>query len=380
MKTFGRIILASFMVFLAVGGRQAAAFETVAREAIIIDMETDTVLYEHNADQLTMPSSMTKMMTVYLLFERLKEGGLSLDDTFPVSENAWRKGGSKMFVEVGKRIRVEDLIRGIIVQSGNDACIVVAEALAGSEEAFAEQMTRRAHSLGMKDTTFKNASGWPDPEHMTTVRDLAILGKRTIRDFPEFYHYYSETEFTFSGIKQSNRNPILYAGVGGDGLKTGHTEDAGYGLVATAMRNDRRIIAVFNGTDSMKARAQESERMISWAFREFGNYALFKSGETVVDADVWLGDKVTVPLVIPKDVTITIPRKSRQTMTVSVKYDSPLSAPLRKGDSVAKLVIAAPNVDSREIPLTVGADVNQLGLVGRLGAALRYILLGATSG
>ena len=356
----------------------AAAFETSATEAIVIDAETGAVLFEKDADKLTPPSSMTKIMTMYLVFERLKDGSLSLEDKLRVSEKAWRKGGSKMFVEVGKRVRVEDLIRGIIVQSGNDACIVVAEGLAGSEDAFAADMTAKAREIGMTSSVFKNASGWPDPEHLITVRDLATLALRTIKDFPEYYHYYSEREFTFNKIRQSNRNPLLYKNMGADGVKTGHTEAAGYGLVGTAKRNDRRIVAVLNGMDSIKERSNESERVIEWAFREFDNYKLFAAGEKVIDADVWLGNAISVPLLIERGVKITLPRKARREMKVAVRYNSPIPAPIRKGDRLATLVIEAPDFKTMEIPLISGAQVDRLGLFGRLGAALKYILWGAS--
>jgi len=369
---------AIFFCLILLTSQPAAAFETSASEAIVIDAETGAVLFEKNADELTPPSSMTKIMTAYLVFERLKDGSLSLDDKFRVSEKAWRKGGSKMFVEVGKRIRVEDLLRGIIVQSGNDACIVVAEGLAGSEEAFAADMTAKAREIGMTDSVFKNASGWPDPQHLVTVRDLAVLALRTIEDFPDLYHYYSEKEFTFNKIRQSNRNPLLFRVRGADGIKTGHTEAAGYGLVGTAKRKDRRIITVLNGMESAKERARESERVIEWAFREFNNYKLFTAGEKLIDADVWLGNAISVPLVIEKSVKLTLPRKARRKMKVSVRYNSPIPAPIRKGDRLATLVIEAPDVPTREIPLISGAEVSRLGLFGRLGAALKYILWGAS--
>jgi len=371
-------IAIAFGVFLVAFSHSADAFETRAAEAIVMDAETGTVLFEKNADKLTPPSSMTKIMTAYLIFERLKDGSLSLDDTLRVSEKAWRKGGSKMFVEVGKRVKVEDLIRGIVVQSGNDACIVVAEGLAGNEEAFAADMTAKAREIGMTQSVFKNASGWPDPQHLVTVRDLAILAQRTIQDFPEFYYFYSEKSFTFNKIRQSNRNPLLFKNMGADGIKTGHTEAAGYGLVGTAKRKNQRIIAVLNGLKSQRDRASESERVIEWAFREFNNYKLFTAGEKVIDADVWLGNAISVPLVIEKGVNITLPRKARRKMKVAIRYNSPIPAPIRKGDRLATLVIEAPGFKTREIPLISGAEISQLGLLGRLGAALKYILWGAS--
>ncbi len=354
----------------------AVALETSARQALLLDFDTGAELFAKNADEPMEPASMTKMMTIYLLFERLKNGSLSLDDTLPVSEKAWRKGGSKMFVEVGKRVRVEDLIRGIIVQSGNDASIVVAEGLAGSEEAFAAEMNRKARELGMTRTNFRNASGWPDPEHLTTARDLAILIQATIRNFPDFYHYYSEKSFTYNGIKQHNRNPLLYLDVGADGLKTGHTVSAGYGLAASAIRNGRRLVLVINGLPSERARRTESERLLDWGFREFNNYTLFKRGETVTEADVWLGDKTTVPLVIENGLTITLKRSARRGLRVKALFDEPIPAPISAGTRLGRVVITAPDHPSVEAPLLAGTDVGRLGFAGRLSAALQYLIWG----
>ncbi len=354
----------------------ARAIESDAKQAIMVDWDTNAVLFEKSADEPMHPSSMSKLMTVYLLFEKLKSGAIKLDDELPVSEKAWRMGGSKMFVPIGSKVKVEDLIRGIIVQSGNDACIVVAEGLAGSEEAFAEQMNARAKEIGLTNSTFKNATGWPDPGHLMTARDLATLARRTIADFPEYYHYYGEVNFTFNDIKQGNRNPLLYKDIGADGLKTGHTDEGGYGVTASAKRGDRRLILVVNGLASMKARSEETDKLMEWGFHEFDNYALFKAGDTVTDAEVWLGDKAVVPLAIESDVKVTLPRKSRRGMKVAVDYDGPIAAPIAKGAKIAKLVITAPDAPSAEIPLVAGADVNRLGFSGRVVAALKQIVWG----
>ena len=347
-------------------------------------MATGAVLFEKAADEPMHPASMSKMMTIYMVFERLRDGRLSLDDALPVSENAWRKGGAKsggstMFLDPGSRVKLEDLIHGIIVQSGNDACIVVAEALSGSEEAFAAEMTDRARELGLQDTTLRNATGWPHPEHLTTARDLAILARRTIEDFPDYYHFYAGKMFTYNGIRQTNRNPLLYRDVGADGLKTGHTQASGYGLTASAKRGDRRLILVVNGLSSVKERAREAERLVSWGFREFENYALLKAGDVVTDAEVWLGRDPVVPLVIEKDLTITLPRKARRKMKVTVRFDGPVPAPIREGTPLATLNVQAPGRDSVEVPLVAGADVEQLGIVGRLGVALRHIVWGQSN-
>jgi len=391
MMTFANlrtaIVRASFAVLIAASLTQAAAaieIETDAREAILIDSATNAVLLSKNADVPMPPASMSKLMTAYLLFETLKEGRVSLDDKFRVSENAWQKGGAKsgsstMFLPPNSEARVEDLIRGIIVQSGNDACIVVAENLAGSEEAFARRMTEKARALGMRNSNFANATGWPDPDQRMSAYDLAILAGSVLRDFPEYFHYYDEREFTYNGIRQSNRNPLLYNYPGADGFKTGHTEEAGYGLTATAERDGRRLILVINGLESNKARATESAKLLDWGFREFDNYALFKAGDTVEVAPVWLGVTPTVEMKITRDVFITMSRKARRNMKVTVKYASPIPAPIQAGQQIGTVSITAPDFDTIVVPLTAAADNNQLGMFGRLGAALEFILWGGAS-
>ncbi len=370
-------ILAAAGLAAVLASPPVSAIETTAREAFLVDATTGRVLLDKNSDVSMPPASMSKIMTTYMVFERLKDGRLSLDDELPVSEKAWRMGGSKMFVEVGKTARVEDLLRGVIVQSGNDACIVLAEGLSGTEEAFAEEMTRKAREIGLTGSSFANATGWPDPNQRMTARDLATLAKRIIEDFPEYYHYYAETEFTYGGIRQMNRNPLLYKSLGADGLKTGHTEEAGYGLTASVVQGARRIILVLNGLDSRKARGEESVRLIGWAMREYDNYTLFKPGETVDEAPVWLGAAANVPLVMPEGATVTLSRKARRDMRVKVVYDAPIPAPLRAGQEVAKLVVAAPGEEPLEFPLMAGADVERLGIFGRITASLEYLVFGA---
>lgn len=361
---------------LAPPAAQAQEIETSARQAFILDAQTGTVLLNKDADTLMPPASMSKLMTAYMIFQRLKDGRLSLEDEFLVSEKAWRKGGSKMFVEVGSRVSIEDLLRGIIVQSGNDACIVVAEGIAGSEEAFADMMTEAARKIGMEKSVFRNATGWPDDDHVMTARELAILAQRIIADFPEYYHYYAETSFTYNGIRQGNRNPLLYTMNGADGLKTGHTEASGYGLTASAKRDGRRIIMVVNGLPSMNARSQESSRLMDWAFREFEALSLFKAGETVEQAEIWMGDERTVPLVTASDITITVPKAARRSMVVSAVYDGPVAAPVKQGDRIATLRITLPKGETMDYPLLAGADVEELGLFGRMLAAAQHLAFG----
>ena len=365
---------------LSIGGIHAETIETLARQAIVVDFKTGTVMLEKNADELMAPSSMSKLMTAYLVFEKLKEGSWKMADLLPVSETAWKRhfksGGSTMFLPVGASAKVGDLIRGVIIQSGNDACSVLAEAYSGSEDAFAEEATRRAHDMGMSNTTFRNASGWPEPDHLTTARDLSILARRLIGDFPEYFPIYSEKDFVYNGIRQGNRNPLLYGVSGADGLKTGHTEAGGYGLVGTVKRGERRMIMVLNGLKSMKERAEESERLAEWVFREFDNYALFKPGDVVLEAGVWLGETETVPLMANQRLEVTMPRRARRDMKVTAVYDGPIAAPIHTGEVLGKLVVTAPGQPTVELPLVAGADVAKLGIGGRIGAAMRHIFLG----
>ncbi len=375
MKSLLSLLCLSVLMLVA-GAGAPLALDTSARQALLLDMNTSTVLFEKNADQSMPPSSMSKMMTVFITFERLKNGSLSLDDSFAVSEKAWRKGGSKMWVRVNSRVRVEDLLRGIIVQSGNDASIVVGEGLGGSEGAFADLLNARAQDLGMKNSNFLNASGWPEDGHQTTARDLSILVRETIRQFPQYYHYYSEKSFTYNGIRQPNRNPVLFRNLGADGLKTGHTEAAGYGLASSALRNGRRLILVLNGLPSKKARATESERLIDWGFHEFKIYDLFKGGDKVSNAKVWMGKSPTVPLIIEKDLRLTLARLARRGMKVKVRYDGPISAPIAKGTKLAVLHAEFPGLPPLQVPLLAGENVERLSLFSRLDAALSFFLWG----
>jgi D-alanyl-D-alanine carboxypeptidase (penicillin-binding protein 5/6) len=370
--------LLSLLAVLLLGGfvPRAEAFETSAHAAFLIDLQSGQQLYAKNADRALPPASMSKLMTVLMVFERLADGSLSLDDTFPVSEKAWRMGGSKMFVEVGSRVRVGDLLHGIIVQSGNDACIVVAEALGGTEEAFSDQMTRRARELGLTNSTFKNASGWPEPGHLMSARDLAKLAAIIIEVYPQYYKIFGEKEFTYSNIRQYTRNPLLYQEIGADGLKTGHTEEAGYGLTASAMRDGRRLVMVLAGLEGAGDRARESERLLDYGFRNFKNYQLFARGSAVDQADVWLGSTGTVPLIIQEDIWVSLTPEERRELEVKVVYDGPIPAPVADGSQVAELEITAPGLEARRIPLLAGATVQAASMFGRVTSAIGYLIWG----
>jgi D-alanyl-D-alanine carboxypeptidase (penicillin-binding protein 5/6) len=316
-------------------------------------------------------------MTAYLIFDRIRQGKLALDEEVLVSERAWKMGGSQMFVEVGERVQVEDLIRGIIIQSGNDACVTLAEAIAGTEEEFAEAMTAKGKELGLTGSSFANATGLDAPGHLMTVRDLGLLARRIVQDFPEFLKYYGEKEFTYAGIKQPNRNPLLQAGVPGvDGMKTGFTNGSGYGLVATAQRDGRRIIAVLAGLESAARRRTEGERLLEYGFREFQEYRLLDPGTPVAETDVWQGVAPKVALVVPELVALTLTREARKELVVRLNYLSPVPAPIVAGERVGQAVVTAPGLAPITVPLVTATDVARAGLLERATGKLGYLIWG----
>ncbi len=371
-------VLALCHLIQFVGGAAAQNKLTSAPYAYILDLSTDTILLSKQANIPMPPASMSKLMTLYMVFDRLKRGSLSLDDKFPVSRKAWKKGGSKMFVKVGDKVSVADLLRGIIVQSGNDACIVVAEAIAGTEDAFAEMMTEKGREIGLTDSTFTNATGWPDPRHRMSARDLAILAQRLIAEFPELYKMFSEKTFTYNNIKQGNRNPLLYRNIGADGLKTGHTVAAGYGLAGSAQRGGRRIVVVVNGLKSVRQRSKEAFRLMEWSFRAFKPVTVFKKNETVTSADVWLGNSPNIPLVLDQDLRLTLPRALIRKMKVTVRMKNPVAAPVEKGQILGTLVIKVPGASERQYPLKAVTDIEQLGFFGRISAAIKHVIWGSS--
>lgn len=371
--------LAAFAVLamspLCVRAAKAETIDTTATEAYVLDYDTGAVLMDKNAETQIQPASLSKLMTVYLLFDALKRGEVKLDDTFPVSKEAWALNeGSTMFVGIGDRIRVEDLIRGIIVQSGNDACLVVAEGLAGTEETFVERMNAKAKELGLTQSHFDNPHGLEDPKQLMTAHDVAWLAHHLIADFPDYYHYFSEKEFVFNGIKQGNRNPLLYKDPTVDGLKTGHLSISGYSVAVSAKRDGRRIIAVLIGTNSMQERSDESAKVLDWAYREFDNYTVAKAGSVLADAPVWLGQDATVPLAVGKDLLVTLPRATHDQLTAKAVFDGPIPAPIAAGQEVGKVVISAPGMADMEVPLVAGKEVRKLGFFGRMIAALKHFV------
>jgi D-alanyl-D-alanine carboxypeptidase (penicillin-binding protein 5/6) len=355
------------------------AFESTARQAILVDMTSHRVLYEKNADQHMPTSSMSKMMTIYMVFDALKAGKIKLDDTLTVSEKAWRttykENESTMFLPIGGVVKVEDLIRGVIIQSGNDATVVLAEGLAGSEAEFVTEMNDKARQLGMTNSHFANSNGMPDPDHYSTARDLATLAEHIIEDFPEYYHFFGELEYTYNGIKQGNRNPLLYrAGLGVDGLKTGHTDAGGYGLCASAQRNGRRLIAVVNGLPNMQARADDPAALIDYGFNEFKAYTLFKPGDVVDHATTWQGVAPTVALAVDQPVAVTLSFAERKGLKAVVDIPETTPAPIQAGQVIGKLVVSAPDRPDQEYPLKAVGAVERLGFFPRIAMAARYML------
>ena len=361
--------------------RPASAIETSAKNVLVMDYETGQYLYAKDHQKMIPPASMSKLMTIYMIFEKLKDGSLSLDDTFTVSENAWRKGGaasgsSTMFLKIGEKVPVRDLIQGIIIQSGNDACIVAAENLSGSEEDFAADMQKKARQLGLKHCSFANATGWPHPDQLMSVEDLARLARVIISEFPEFYHIFSEHTYTHNNIKQGNRNPLLYSMPYADGLKTGHTAEAGFCLTASVKRGDRRLIGVMTGLKSNKERSEEAEKLMSWGFREFSNYTLFKKNQVIAEIPVWLGSENNINLVVDRDVRRTLKKSSVNKVKMTAVYDKPVTAPIKKGDRLGTIKVDIPGQGDFEIPLTADRDVEKLGFFGRIVSNLHYLLFG----
>jgi D-alanyl-D-alanine carboxypeptidase (penicillin-binding protein 5/6) len=348
------------------GAQEARAqeFQTAAPTAILMDAGSHAVLFEKNADEPTAPASMAKVMTAEVVFNEIKNGRLNFDSEFVVSENAWRKGGggsggSSMFAKVNTPVRLEDLLRGLIVQSGNDAAIALAEGIAGTEENFARMMNERAKQIGLSKSTFRNATGYGHPEQKVTVRDLAKLALHVIETYPDLYKMFGEREFTWNKIRQQNRNPLLFADVGADGLKTGNIDEAGYGLIGSAVQNDQRLIVVVNGLKTAKDRATESRKLLDWGFRAFEAQQLFAEGQVVGEAQVFGGNMRSLPLVAKKPVRVLVPRGDGERVTARIVYTGPLKAPIQKGAEVARLQVSRGDMQALDMPLYANEDVQQ---------------------
>ena len=362
-----RFILTVLSIFLLNSVLAFGSYiDTDAKTAVVIDATTGKILFEKNKDKKTFPASMTKIMTTLIVFEKLSNGTLSLDDTFLVSERAWKeREGSSMFVEVDKNIRVEDLLRGIIVQSGNDACIVVAENIAGTEESFAKMMTQKAIDIGMANTNFTNSTGMHDKNNFSTAYDLAILSQYLINNYPEYYHMFAETEFEWSNIKQKNRNPLLYKNMGVDGLKTGHLSVSGYGLAASAIDGDRRVISVTNGFSSTQKRSQGSSRLITWSFREFENIRLFEDFTEFASINIPGSNESSSLIGAVNDIVLTVPKTKDKKLDYEIELFEDVKFPISSGDIIGKIRVDIPNEESEYFDAVSVNDVNRSNIFSR---------------
>lgn len=371
-----RLIATLIFVHLAV---QAAAFDTRAKAAFVLDQTSGTVLLDKNADHPLPPASMSKLMTLYMAFEAIRDGRLSIAERLPVSSHAMSYGGSTMFLDTTDRVKVEDLLRGIIVLSGNDACAVIAEALSpdGTEAGFARLMTQRAKLMGMEQSNFTNSNGWPQLGHLMSAHDLGILANRLITDFPEYYPLFSETEFLFDGRapqNKSNRNPLLKLGIGADGLKTGHTVEAGYGLVGSAKQGDRRVIFVLSGLESTEQRAKEAETIVNWSFRQFSQRKLVQKGQQLASAEVWMGMEPSIGLEAAADFDVLLPVLSGKELAAEVVFTGPINAPISKGQELGELVFTPDGLPEVRLPLVASKDVARGGFVSRITTAAMVLL------
>jgi D-alanyl-D-alanine carboxypeptidase (penicillin-binding protein 5/6) len=375
------MLLIAFLFAGTLSSINAAEINSPAKQVFVTDFGSGKVLLSKNADQPMKPASMAKIMTVFVAFQRIADGSLKMNDEFVVSKKAWKKGGSRSFFEVGSKVTVSDVLHGIIVQSGNDAAIVMAEGISGTENAFADEMNFWAKKIGMNKTNFSNSTGWPDPDLTTTAKDLNILTTELIKRFPadkypELYPIFAKREFTFNKIRQPNRNPLVYGSAGADGLKTGHTQESGYGLVGSASRDGRRVIMVLNGMTSIKQRSAESRRLMDLMFREFKTYRFFDKGQAVDQANVWLGKAAKVDLVLDEPLHLVLSYKERRNAKLSVKWLDPVPAPIKKGEQLGTLTL---DVDGKtqKLALRAGQDVQVLGMFDRVSAAVKYLIFGA---
>lgn len=372
-NTLNSLILSISLIFFTFNSN---AIESIAKTALLIDLSTGEVLLDKNSEERTYPSSMTKIMTALMAFEKIKDGTLSMDQEFLISKKAWKMGGSKMFIEVDKKVKVSDLLLGVVVQSGNDASIAIAEGISGSEETFAIEMNNLAKRIGLTNTNFVNSSGWPNDNHYTTAKDLAKIAEYTLNEHPELYEMYAITEFTYSGIKQDNRNPLLYSFDGADGFKTGHTQAAGYGLVGSAKRGDRRLLLVLNGLETSRSRAQESLRLMDWGFNNFQLVDFYKEGEVVIEASTWLGKQEKVKLSSQQDISISIPKTHLSDMKVEVLVEEPIPTPISINDQVGLVQISYAD-KKLQYPLLASENIEQKGFFSRITSALYYLVLGS---
>ena len=355
---------------------QLLDIKSPAKQVIIYDHEADEVLFEKNSDQIMKPASMAKVMTAYIIFDKLKDQSLQMSDTFLVSNRAWRMGGSRSFLELNTNVSIKDLLLGLIVQSGNDAAVVLAEGVSGEEEAFAREMNRYAKILGMNNTYFTNATGWPHPDLKTTSRDLIILTRNIINNFPKLYELFNEKIFTYNSIKQSNRNPLLYSMNGADGLKTGHTNESGYGLIGSVKKNNRRVSIVINGLNSKKKRTFESKRLFNIVFRETALLSLFNDKKSLAKANVWLGKQPQVDLVAEKAFKKIISPLELNKTKIKIQWQDPISAPIAKGDKVGNIFIDIPGKELIKQNIVSSQNIDTMSTFMKAKSILMYLLYG----
>ncbi len=372
-----RFLTAAFALVVIFATSVTHAFETRARAAYVVDLNTGIVLMDKAADDPLPPASMSKLMTLNMLFEALRDGRVTLDTRFSVSQRAMAMGGSTMFLNTNDRPTVEELIKGIVVLSGNDACVAVAEGLAGTEDAFAGQMNERGNAIGMTNSTFANSSGWPHPNHRMSMRDLGVLATRIIQEFPDYYTYFAMTEFGWDGRapqNRFNRNPLLTLGIGADGLKTGHTSEAGFGLVGSAKQGDRRIVFVITGLGSETERAEEAERIVNWAFRQFVQKTVVQKELQVAAVPVWLGEDHEVGLLTASEVSMLVPALVQGDIPATASYTTPLEAPISKGQILGELVVAVPGMPEERVDLIADRSVAPAGFMPRLRTAAQVLI------
>ena len=374
MKKLSVTILISFILFAS----KLYAIDTKAEQAIVMDFDTNEILFEKNSNIKTPPASMTKIMTVYAAFDRLKNTDLSIENECVVSAKAYKMGGSRTFLEIDDKVSIDELLKGIIIQSGNDASIALAECLAGTEDDFAKLMNVYAKRLGMLNTNFLNSSGWPEDNHYSTVYDLALLSNALIREFPDLYLYFSDKEFTYNDIKQPNRNKLLSSVQGADGLKTGFTRASGWGIAATAKRDNRRITTVINGTNSSRSRLNEASNLINWAFSQTSQKLLVDENQVIVEVDVWLGNKPRVNLVSSKKVVSTLSFDQIQLIKSSLQYKKPIEAPIKKGEVLGKLIIDIDGKPNIEVELISQESIGSVNPISKVFAAMKYLIFGTS--
>ena len=374
MKKLFFTILISFILFAS----KLYAIDTKAEQAIVMDFDTNEILFEKNSNIKTPPASMTKIMTVYAAFDRLKNTDLSIENECLVSAKAYKMGGSRTFLEIDDKVSIDELLKGIIIQSGNDASVALAECLAGTEDDFAKLMNVYAKRLGMINTNFLNSSGWPEDDHYSTVYDLALLSNALIREFPDLYLYFSDKEFTYNDIKQPNRNKLLSSVQGADGLKTGFTKASGWGIAATAKRDNRRITTVINGTNSSRSRLNEASNLINWAFSQTSQKLLVDENQVIVEVDVWLGNKPRVNLVSSKKVVSTLSFDQIQLIKSSLHYKKPIEAPIKKGEVYGKLIIDIDGKPNIEVELISQESIGSVNPISKVFAAMKYLIFGTS--